>query len=119
MTLAELDATERLVAALYATMADPPLFKRLSLLYFAAASFSEAARRLGRPILRPASCSRAHPTFGPELAACAALAPRRARSGAARGRWTRASIAPSSRSTPPACSIAAGATGIPVLAAIS
>ena len=35
--------------ALYATMDDPPLFKRLSLLYFAAASFSEAARRLGRP----------------------------------------------------------------------
>ena len=33
--------------ALYATMDDPPLFKRLSLLYFAAASFSEAARRLG------------------------------------------------------------------------
>ena len=28
---------------------DPPLFKRLSLLYFAAASFSEAARRLGKP----------------------------------------------------------------------
>ena len=29
VTLAELDATERLVAALYATMADPPLFKQL------------------------------------------------------------------------------------------
>ena len=53
ITLSELDATERLVAALYATMADPPLFKRLGLLYFAAASFSEAARRLGRPALAP------------------------------------------------------------------
>ena len=70
-TLAELDATERLVAALYATMDDPPLFKRLSLLYFAAASFSEAARRLGRPELAPGFLLCAHPTFGPELAACA------------------------------------------------
>jgi FADH2 O2-dependent halogenase len=73
-TLAELDATERLVAALYATMDDPPLFKRLSLLYFAAASFSEAARRLGRPGLAPGFLLCAHPTFGPELAACASLA---------------------------------------------
>jgi tetracycline 7-halogenase / FADH2 O2-dependent halogenase len=56
---------------LYATMADPPLFKRLSLLYFAAASFSEAARRLGRPELAPGFLLCAHPTFGPELAACA------------------------------------------------
>jgi tetracycline 7-halogenase / FADH2 O2-dependent halogenase len=73
-TLAELDATERLVAALYATMADPPLFKRLSLLYFAAASFSEAARRLGRADLAPGFMLSAHPTFGPELAACASAA---------------------------------------------
>ncbi len=73
-TLAELDATERLVAALYATMTDPPLFKRLSLLYFAAASFSETARRLGRPDLAPGFLLRAHPMFGPELEACAVLA---------------------------------------------
>jgi FADH2 O2-dependent halogenase len=73
-TLAELDATEQLVGALYATMDDPPLFKRLGLLYFAAASFSEAARRLGRPELAPGFLLSAHPTFGPELAACASLA---------------------------------------------
>lgn len=73
-TLAELDATERLVAALYATMDDPPLFKRLSLLYFAAASFSEAARRLGRPELAPGFMLCAHPVFGSELAECAAAA---------------------------------------------
>ena len=70
-TLAELDATERLVGALYATMADPTLFKRLALLYFAAASFSEAARRLGRPELAPGFLLCAHPAFGPELSACA------------------------------------------------
>jgi tetracycline 7-halogenase / FADH2 O2-dependent halogenase len=82
-TLDELDATERLVAALYATMTDPPLFKRLGLLYFAAASFSEAARRLGRPELAPGFLLSAHPTFGPELTACASLAIS-ARDGAAR-----------------------------------
>jgi FADH2 O2-dependent halogenase len=82
-TLAELDATERLVAALYATMEDPSLFKRLSLMYFAAASFSEAARRLGRPELAPGFLLSSHPAFGPELAACASLAAARP-SGSAR-----------------------------------
>ena len=48
-TQAELDATEQLVAALYATMSDFPLFKRLSLLYFAAASFSETVAAAGPP----------------------------------------------------------------------
>jgi FADH2 O2-dependent halogenase len=62
------------VAALYATMDDPPLFKRLALLYFAAASFSEAARRLGRPELAPGFLLCAHPAFGAELAACAQIA---------------------------------------------
>jgi FADH2 O2-dependent halogenase len=73
-TLAELDATERLVAGLYATMDDPPLFSQLALLYFAAASFSEAARRLGRPELAPGFMLSAHPVFGPELDACALFA---------------------------------------------
>jgi len=73
-TLDELDATEQLVAALYANMADVPLFKRLTLLYFAAASFSEAARRLDKPELAPGFLLHAHPRFGPELRACAALA---------------------------------------------
>lgn len=48
-TQAELDATERLVAGLYASFADPSAFKRLALLYFAAASFSETLQRLGTP----------------------------------------------------------------------
>ena len=46
-TQQELDVTEQLVAALYSCMADPALFKRLSLLYFAAASYSETVRRFG------------------------------------------------------------------------
>jgi FADH2 O2-dependent halogenase len=74
VTQDELDITEQLVGALYANMADPQIFKRLGLLYFAAASFSEAARRLGRPELAPGFLLHQHPRFGPELRACAAEA---------------------------------------------
>jgi tetracycline 7-halogenase / FADH2 O2-dependent halogenase len=73
-TLDELDATERLVAALYATMTDPPLFKKLGLLYFAAASYSEAARRLGRPALAPGFLLNEHPKFAIELRECSLTA---------------------------------------------
>jgi FADH2 O2-dependent halogenase len=69
-TLAELDITERLVGALYATMDDPALFKRLSLLYFAAASFSETVRRLGREDLAPGFLLCGNAAFARELAAC-------------------------------------------------
>ncbi len=48
-SLRETDAAALLVGALYANFDDFPLFAALSKLYFAAASFSEAARRLGRP----------------------------------------------------------------------
>jgi FADH2 O2-dependent halogenase len=74
VTLAELDATEMLVAALYNSMSDVPVFKRLALLYFAAASFSEAARRLNRPALAPGFLMHAHPSFGPDLHTCCAIA---------------------------------------------
>jgi FADH2 O2-dependent halogenase len=81
----ELDATERLVGALYATMADFELFKRLTLLYFAAASFSETVRRLGRPERARGFLHCADERFGPELAACCDVARGRPR-GEARGR---------------------------------
>ena len=74
VTQHELDATEQLVAALYANMTDPELFTRLSLLYFAAAGFSEAVRRLEKSHLAPGFLLNAHPHFGPELRECAALA---------------------------------------------
>jgi FADH2 O2-dependent halogenase len=89
-TQLELDATERLVAALYATMRDFPLFKRLSLLYFAAASFSETARRLGRPALAPGFLLCRHPSFGPESAAIAEAALRGERGTALENRIDRA-----------------------------
>lgn len=81
VTNAELDATEQLVAALYASMDDAPLFKRLSLMYFAAAGYSEAVRRLGRPELAPGFLLHAHRTFGAEVRECAARAASRPAGG--------------------------------------
>lgn len=69
-TMRELDAAAELVAALYASMNDFETFCALSLLYFAAASYSEAARRLDRPELAPGFLLVDHPTFGPGLHSC-------------------------------------------------
>jgi FADH2 O2-dependent halogenase len=83
-TLEELDVVERLIAALYAAMDDPPFFKQLTLLYFAAASFGEAARRLGRVDLAPGFLLSGHETFGPEMHACTLAATSRPRGPARR-----------------------------------
>jgi tetracycline 7-halogenase / FADH2 O2-dependent halogenase len=64
-TEAELLATARLIGALYANMNNFPVFVSLSLLYFAAVSFSEAARRLRKPHLASTFLLHAHPEFGP------------------------------------------------------
>jgi FADH2 O2-dependent halogenase len=68
-TIRELDATERLVGALYGAMGDFARFKRLARLYFAAASYSETARRLGRPALAPGFLLCDHAGFAPAMAA--------------------------------------------------
>lgn len=73
-TARELDATEQLVAALYASMGDFEQFKRLTLLYFAAASFSETVRRLGNEGAARGFLLCDDPTFGPDARACAAVA---------------------------------------------
>ena len=67
LTTLELETTARLVGALYATMDRFDLFKELSLLYFAAASFSETARRLGKPHLADAFLLCRHPGFARQL----------------------------------------------------
>jgi FADH2 O2-dependent halogenase len=64
-TQSELLATARLVAALYANMHNFALFKALCLLYFAAASYSETARRLGKLHLAQSFLLHDHPHFGP------------------------------------------------------
>ena len=73
-TTRELDATEQLVAALYASMGDFEQFKRLTLLYFAAASFSETARRLGNESAARGFLLCDDPVFGPAARGCAAAA---------------------------------------------
>ena len=63
-TMSELLATARLIAALYANMNNFAVFKSLSLLYFAAASYSETARRLNKPHLAKSFLLHDHPVFG-------------------------------------------------------
>src|SRR5262249_30282531 len=66
-TTLELEVTARLVGALYSCMNRFELFKKLSLLYFAAASFSESARRLGKEHLADSFLLCRHPEFSAQL----------------------------------------------------
>jgi FADH2 O2-dependent halogenase len=61
----ELLGTARLIGALYANMNRFDVFVELTQLYFAAASFAEAARRLQKPQLAPSFLLCTHPEFGP------------------------------------------------------
>jgi FADH2 O2-dependent halogenase len=64
-TDSELLAACRLIGALYATMGNFRGFTAVSLLYFAAVSFSESALRLGKPELACGFLLDEHPEFGP------------------------------------------------------
>ncbi|MEY4917739.1 MAG: hypothetical protein RL616_1652, partial [Verrucomicrobiota bacterium] len=63
----ELETAARLVGALYANMNRFAVFKELSLLYFIAASFSETARRLGKPELADGFLLCRHPVFAKQF----------------------------------------------------
>lgn len=65
-TAAELLATARLIGALYANFGNFSVFSAVSLLYFAAVSYAETARRLGRSHLASSFLLHDHPRFGPE-----------------------------------------------------
>jgi FADH2 O2-dependent halogenase len=67
LTALELEATSQLIGALYATMNRFELFKDLSLLYFAAASYSETVRRLGKPELADGFLLCRHPVFARQV----------------------------------------------------
>ena len=69
-------AAARLIGALYATMHDFRLFTSLSKLYFAAASFAETARRLGKHHLASSFLLCTDPVFGPVCARLCAQAAR-------------------------------------------
>ncbi|HTI68442.1 MAG TPA: tryptophan 7-halogenase [Candidatus Limnocylindria bacterium] len=73
-TFGDLDATAALIGTLYASLDRPRVFQSLSMLYFAAASYTETARRLGRPALAPGFLLRKHPSFGPGTLECLRLA---------------------------------------------
>ena len=62
-TDADLLATARLLGSLYASMSDFPLFIGLSMIYFAAAIFSETSRRLNKPHLASSFLLHDHPGF--------------------------------------------------------
>jgi FADH2 O2-dependent halogenase len=66
----ELFAAADLIAALYATMDRFPIFASLSMLYFAAASFSESARRLGKVHLARSFLLHDDPRYGPAMRRC-------------------------------------------------
>lgn len=66
-TDADLLAASRLIAALYGTMNNFPAFASLTMLYFAAVSYAEAARRLGKPQLAGSFLLHDHPQFGPAM----------------------------------------------------
>jgi FADH2 O2-dependent halogenase len=66
-TAQELETTSQLVGALYAAMNRFELFSELSLLYFAAASYSETVRRLGKPELADGFLLCNHPVFARQV----------------------------------------------------
>lgn len=74
-TTREFEATARFVGALYARLNRFEEFKRLSLVYFAAASYAEACRRLGRTSAVPDFLLCRDPAFGPQLAQLSRVAP--------------------------------------------
>ena len=76
VTLQEADATADFIGACYAAMPRFPVFAALSQFYFAAASYSEMARRLDRPHLVRRFLASGHAEFGASLR-CAAMQVRR------------------------------------------
>ena len=70
--LEEAGTAALLASALFAAFADFELFAAVTLLYFAAASFSEAARRLSRPELADRFLCVHHPAFGQAFSRCCA-----------------------------------------------
>ena len=66
-TKSEILANARLIGAVYANMNNFGLFRSLCLLYFAAASYSETARRLNRPSLATSFLLHARSGFGSNM----------------------------------------------------
>ncbi len=76
VTLEELDRAAGLIGALYGQLDHFARFVPLALLYFGAASYSETARRLGRPELAEGFLLRGHARFSRSFDRCLELARR-------------------------------------------
>lgn len=70
MTQQELESATRMITALQTHFDDFRLFSAISLLYFAAASFSESAIRLGKPELANSFLLDGHPVVGSLFRKC-------------------------------------------------
>ncbi len=70
----ELQATANLIGSLYSNMDNFSFFRTISLLYFAAASYSETARRLGKPELADSFLLSNDRVFAPEFMRLLSLA---------------------------------------------
>ncbi len=75
-TLQEADATADFIGGCYAAMSQFPVFAALSMFYFAAASYSEMARRLDRRHLATRFLLSGHSEFASRLRCCTAWARR-------------------------------------------
>lgn len=73
-TLADLDTAASLIGALHRNLGRPEIFQPLSMLYFAAAIFSETVRRLGRPGDAAGFLLRGRPSFASEVTEVVRLA---------------------------------------------
>jgi FADH2 O2-dependent halogenase len=78
-TFNEADWTAKFVGGCFSTMDSFPHFAAFSMFYFAAASFSEMARRVGRPDLASSFLARTNRTFAEGLEAAAELLSARSR----------------------------------------
>lgn len=96
LTADELDSVTALVKALYSTMDRFDLFRQLALLYFACASYSEMARRLGKLHLADSFLLCRHTSFAKHFKEVCALAQRSrsARAAAEAGQKIREAIEP-------------------------
>lgn len=73
-TKSDLDSAAAMIGALHRNLGRPGVFQPLSMVYFAAAIFSETARRLGRGFLAPGFLLRGRPGFAAEMATACGLA---------------------------------------------
>ena len=73
--LAEADSTAEFIGGCYRAMHSFPLFSALSMFYFAAASYSEMARRFDRAHLAPGFLAAGHKEFRAGLTHCLSLLP--------------------------------------------